>query len=293
MVASQPATGGRLESGKTEQLVPNPKADSSPTATDASPTGGKPSGVATTGAAGAAGIAGLPGTTLGKSVDGRPVVAYVFGNASVGPAHSVLIFGGIHGNEPTSAGVCRELVAYLKSHPDAYRGRCVVVVPEANPDGLARRMRTNTNLVDLNRNFPAANWKKTRKSSYFGGDAAASQPETNLLIGLIAKFDPARICTVHSMDDPCNNYDGPAETLAKAMAKHNGYAVKSNIGYPTPGSFGSWAGTDRKTPVITLELPNRGTTPKSWEKNRDALLAFIKADARELALAADAPADGR
>jgi protein MpaA len=231
--------------------------------------------------------------TLGKSVDGRAVVAYTFGDAGVGPAHSALIFGGIHGNEPTSAGVCRELVAYLRDHPEAYRGRCVVVVAEANPDGLARRMRTNTNLVDLNRNFPAANWKKTRKSSYFGGDAAASQPESRLLVALVERFDPARVCAVHSMDDPCNNYDGPGEPLARAMARHNGYPVKSTIGYPTPGSFGSWAGGDRKAAVITLELPNRGTTAKSWEKNRAALLAFVQADAKELAAAADDPADGR
>ncbi|MDB5295280.1 MAG: Zinc carboxypeptidase, partial [Phycisphaerales bacterium] len=223
--------------------------------------------------------------TLGRSVDGRPVTLHLFGDTAVGPANTVLIFGGIHGNEPTGAGVCRELVEYLRAHPSAWAGRCVAVLPEANPDGLSRKMRVNTRLVDLNRNFPAANWAKTRRSSMFGGDAPATQPETLLLVAAVDDLKPARVVAVHSMDAPCNNYDGPGEGLARLMAARNGYPVKASIGYPTPGSFGSWAGGDRKIPVITLELPNRGTTATSWAANRDALLAFVRADAGEIARA--------
>ena len=225
--------------------------------------------------------------TLGHSADARPVTLHLFGDTAVGPANTVLIFGGIHGNEPTSAGVAGELVQHLRRDPDAYRGRCVAVIPEANPDGLARRMRSNANLVDLNRNFPAANWRKTRKSWSHGGDAPASQPETKLLVGAIEQLKPARVVAVHSMDDPCNNYDGPGEPLAKLMAARNGYPVKASIGYPTPGSFGSWAGGDRQIPVITLELPNRGTTATSWAANREALLAFIRAAPAELTTTRD------
>lgn len=214
--------------------------------------------------------------TIGQSVEGRPIVMHQFGDAAARRASTVLIFGGIHGNEPTSAGVCRELVAYLKRNPQSVQDRYVVVLPEANPDGLDRRLRTNKNLVDLNRNFPAANWKKTRRSSFFGGDAPATEPESKLLIKLIEDLHPARIVSVHSMADPCNNYDGPAEALATLMAAHNGYPVKASIGYPTPGSFGSWAGGDKRIPVITLELPNRATTTASWAQNRDALLAAIR-----------------
>lgn len=222
--------------------------------------------------------------TLGTSVDGRPIGLHLFGDpAAAGPGDTVLVIGGIHGNEPTSAGVCRALVAYLSDHPDAWAGRCVAVIPEANPDGLARHMRSNKNLVDLNRNFPAANWKKGRRGWSFGGDAPANQPETQLLVAAFDRYRPARVVSVHSMDDPCNNYDGPAEPLARLMAAHNGYPVKSSIGYPTPGSLGSWAGGDRKIPVITLELPAKATTAASWEKNRKALLEFIRVEGREVA----------
>jgi protein MpaA len=32
------------------------------------------------------------------------------------------------------------------------------------------------------------------------------------------------------------------------------YPIEENIGYPTPGSFGTWAGIERNIPTITLEL---------------------------------------
>lgn len=214
--------------------------------------------------------------TLGHSVEGRPITLHLFGDTSVGPANTVLIFGGIHGNEPTSAGVSRELIRLLENNPASYAGRCVAVIPEANPDGLQRRVRTNKNLVDLNRNFPASNWAKTRRSSFFGGDAPSTEPETRVLISIVEQLKPARMIAVHSMAQPCNNYDGPGEALASAMSVHNGYPVKSTIGYATPGSFGSWAGGDQQIAVITLELPSRGTTAANWKQNREAILAFIR-----------------
>jgi hypothetical protein len=39
------------------------------------------------------------------------------------------------------------------------------------------------------------------------------------------------------------------------VASACGWPVRTNIGYPTPGSLGSWLGIDRGLPVLTLELP--------------------------------------
>ena len=33
-----------------------------------------------------------------------------------------------------------------------------------------------------------------------------------------------------------------------------GYPIEESIGYPTPGSFGTWAGIEREILTITLEL---------------------------------------
>ena len=53
----------------------------------------------------------------------------------------------------------------------------------------------------------------------------------------------------------CVNYDGPAAAWAEAVAAACGWPARGEIGYPTPGSFGSWLGVDRGLPILTLELP--------------------------------------
>ncbi len=53
----------------------------------------------------------------------------------------------------------------------------------------------------------------------------------------------------------CVNYDGPAAAWAEAVAQACGWPARGDIGYPTPGSFGSWLGLDQGLPVLTLELP--------------------------------------
>jgi protein MpaA len=208
---------------------------------------------------------------LGRSVEDREIVVRVLGNSG----DVTLIMGAIHGNEPSSAVVAERLLEHLRSHPEQLEGRRVAILTVANPDGLARRLRTNKHLVDLNRNFPANNWTRTRRGVYFGGTAAASEPETVALIRLFDEIKPSRVISIHSMDKPCNNYDGPAKAMAEMMSALNGYQAKDNIGYPTPGSLGSWAGIDRQIPMITLELPRKMGGEEAWEQNRQALLAVI------------------
>ncbi len=212
---------------------------------------------------------------LGKSVLGLPIVGHYFG--TTGP--KTLIFAAIHGDEANTAFVANQLVEHLTKNPAAYYGRRVAVMPVANPDGLARGTRANAREIDLNRNFPAKNFAVGKKGRYFGGEEPASEPEAQLLIQLIDDWKPDRIITLHSIarGKHGNNFDGPAEALAKHMSFHNQYNVLSTMGYPTPGSFGSWAGVDRKLPTITLEVPTDASGPTAWRENREALLAVIQA----------------
>ncbi len=210
---------------------------------------------------------------IGRSVEGTTLVMDVFGTGS----ERLLIFGGIHGNEPTSATVAHDLIDYLAANPEAYLGRRVGVIPEVNPDGLARGTRSNVRGVDLNRNFPAENWKRSAGSANRHGERPASEPETRALLRAIEYLQPERIVSIHSIGRGrhCNNFDGPARYWAELMAEQNGYVVAESMGYPTPGSFGSWAGVDRLIPTITLELPRELDAETTWQENRTALLAFI------------------
>lgn len=209
---------------------------------------------------------------------GKPLILNVFGSG----ADSVLIFAGIHGDEPTSASLARDLAAHLRAHPEIADGHTVAVLTDANPDGLARHSRYNSRGVDLNRNFPAKNWRRTGGKH---GAKPVSEPETAAIIRAIDAIRPNRIVSIHSAGPGhhCNNYDGPARGLAATMGRYNGYPVKASMGYPTPGSFGSWAGIDRNLPTITLELPRNRSGPACWRENREALLAFIRAGGTRVA----------
>ena len=86
-------------------------------------------------------------------------------------AQSVLVIGGIHGNEQASVSVARGLLDLLRTHPELTGGRTVAIIPNSNPDGYALQTRYNANKVDLNRNFPARNFpqKGTEPARGFRG----------------------------------------------------------------------------------------------------------------------------
>jgi protein MpaA len=213
---------------------------------------------------------------LGKSVEGRSIRMHLFGERG----EVVLIFGGIHGDEWMSQYVCLCLVDYLLVHDELYTNRRVAVIPTVNPDGIFRLIRENARGVDCNRNFPARNWDK-HKIRFYRGPKPASEPETRAIMQVVNNLKPVRIVSIHGALDKiphCVNFDGPASKVAQAMSKHNGYPVIADMGYPTPGSFGTWAGKERQIPTITLELRDRYPTPKMWSENRDALVEAIRYD---------------
>lgn len=215
-------------------------------------------------------------TRLGESVESRPIELHVFGDAP-GPA---LIIGGIHGSEPTAAFVAGRLIEHLRENPALWSGPgapSVAVLPVANPDGCRRGVRTNARGVDLNRNFPATNWRRRAHRLNNNGAEPLSEPESRAIADAIESLRPRLIVSIHSIQwgRHCNNFDGPAGAVAEAMSRHNGYPVQPSMGYPTPGSLGSWAGIDRRIPIVTLELPRDLPGENAWGGNRAALLAAI------------------
>ena len=160
----------------------------------------------------------------------------------------VLFIAGIHGNEAAGVPLVRRLARELEAGPEWSARRHVLIVPEANPDGLAHGTRSNARGVDLNRNFPAANWGSDRQR----GAEPLSEPESRALHDLILAERPACILSFHQPVDVID-YDGPAEELARALAEVGPLAVRRLGG--RPGSLGSWAGLDLGIPILTIELP--------------------------------------
>jgi protein MpaA len=187
---------------------------------------------------------------LGRSTEGRPLWGASVGAAGARP---VLVLGGVHGDEPSSV----EAVVGLAQRVAAgalVAAAPLVLVPALNPDGLARNLKNSARDVDLNRNFPARNWKPDHAPGYFPGAAPQSEPETRVVVALVERLAPRGVVAVHA-PFACVNYDGPAAVWAAAVAAACGWPPQADIGYPTPGSLGSWLGVDLGVPVLTLELP--------------------------------------
>jgi protein MpaA len=210
----------------------------------------------------------------GNSVEGRPVEYVVFGDDAA--AETVLLLATIHGDESAGTPLLRALIGRLEASPELLAGRRVVVVPVANPDGMAGRRRHNSRGVDLNRNFPADN-RREGVARY--GESALSEPESRALFELIERFEPARVVSFHQ-DIACVDYDGPgAKVLAERFVAAAPDLALRKLG-AQPGSLGAYVGETLGIPVITVELPPDATIAKGdiWESYGPAVMAMIDDD---------------
>lgn len=206
--------------------------------------------------------AGCAKWLLGSSVQGQALECEVFvpEGVTISPGvgrlavPSVLILGGVHGDEIEGVWLVEALLErWQTQYP--YRRVGTIVWPRANPDGVLRAGRWNAAGVDLNRNLPTRDWGTLASNPrYPPGPRAASEPETRALMHLIEVCVPRAIVSAHSFDRVQVNSNGPARQWAEVVSAACGYPVTEDIGYPTPGSLGTWAGTERRIPTLTLEI---------------------------------------
>ena len=190
--------------------------------------------------------------TYGRSVLGVPLEVWRPAGAC-----KLLIHAGIHGEEgETTVALSRALRTLAEPSP-----HCAVVLA-ANPDGLARGTRGNARGVDLNRNFPTADWgpdpvmhrstlDAARDVVLSPGSAPGSEPEVAALVGLIEELGPASVVALHA-PLACID-DAKRGQLAAWIAERTGLPLVADVGYPTPGSFGTWGG-ERGVGVVTYEF---------------------------------------
>jgi len=197
------------------------------------------------------------------------------GNSFANPRSTALLIGVLHGDEQEGEFLINNLMRDIEENPELTGNNEILFIPCLNPDGKQKNIRKNSNGVDLNRNFPTENWVKSKeKDKFYPGDEPASEVETKFIIDIFEEYTPDRILTMHSPYKVIN-YDGPADAISENMSRFNGYPVQFYIGYPTPGSFGTYSGKERNIPTVTLELPV-GCEPETlWLENKKALYYFI------------------
>jgi protein MpaA len=199
------------------------------------------------------GVIRHPSTVYGRSVDGLPLTVFL----PEGGAAELLVLAAIHGDEPETTVAVSEALRCLPN--DALRAAVILC---GNPDGAVRGTRGNARGVDLNRNFPTSNWRAgdvfyksrandARDIALSPGTEPASEPETRALIALIEQVQPRAIVSLHSAL-ACID-DSGASHLGRQLADRCALPFLTEIGYPTPGSMGTWAG-ERGLNLVTLEL---------------------------------------
>ncbi len=211
---------------------------------------------------------------FGKSVSGVPLLRYDWSIDSK-CRHRLLILAGTHGNEVEGVVAAEALMAkLLEKNPFQI---AISVVPNLNPDGVYHLTRVNLNGVDLNRNMPTKDWNpKTLDPKYPPGIAPGSEPETKALVRLLDSFKPTMIFSLHSFSNFMLNTNGDCEAVAKAIQKVCGYKIEASIGYPTPGSLGTYCGIEGSTPCLTYEIERGLEFKKIIEIHTSAMWAGIE-----------------
>ena len=192
-------------------------------------------------------------SVYGASVEDVPLNVYLPEKGRT----EVLVLASIHGDEAETTVVVSEA---LRCIPQGDLQAAVILC--GNPDGMLRGTRGNARGVDLNRNFPTSNWSrdpvcyKTRANdardiALSPGSEAASEPETRALLSLLERLKPRAVVSLHAalacIDDAGDSH------LGRQLAARCALPLITEIGYPTPGSMGTWAAEQRLT-LVTWEL---------------------------------------
>lgn len=203
-------------------------------------------------------VSQLPNCT---SVNGTPI--FHMDHATLTKdTRRILVFSLIHGDEGPAGSVARSWMERLTKIDPRNSWR---IVPILNPDGVAKKTRTNAHGVDLNRNFPTIGWeldaipywtKSAKKDPRrYPGTAGSSEVETRCAMQHIESFKPSFIISIHT-PYAVLDFDGPKIKLPRFQELP--WISLGNY----PGSLGRYMWSDKKQPVLTVELKGEGVAEK-------------------------------
>ena len=200
-------------------------------------------------------VAAAAAQLVGRSVEGRRIVAYELGDPAA--ARKVLVVGCVHGDECAGIAVVDPL-RRLGPLDDVD----LWLVPDANPDGRAAGTRRNAHGVDLNRNFPHR-WRRLG-GAYYPGPQPASEPETRALMRLVRRVKPAVTIWFHqhlNMVVLTRGSLGLQRRFARLAGMRAGYLPHY------PGTATGWSNaTFPGTTAFVVELPARRLSPAATRR---------------------------
>lgn len=213
-----------------------------------------------------------------NSVKGEPIFHVDYPGVVVKPK-KILVLSLIHGDETAAGGLGRFWLERLSKVDARNTWR---VIPIANPDGVKAKTRTNSEGVDLNRNFPTLDWTADAQSFWknearaaprkFPGFVAGKEPEVRCLIQHLEEFKPDFVISIHT---PLKvlDFDGP-----KVKPPQFSYLPWKSLGN-FPGSLGRYLWVERKIPVLTTELrPDLPAQSAPFEQLQDLIGTLVLTD---------------
>lgn len=218
-------------------------------------------------------------TLIGRSIEGRGILAHQFGSGE----RILLLIGGIHGGwESNTVTLMNELVTHFQDNPgDIQPEMMLIFIPVANPDGLVRGReedgRFNANGVDLNRNWGCgwsteAVWRNQKVSP---GPRAFSEPETQALAAFIRQIQPQIVLFYHSaargvFAGNCEGDHG-SMALSQVLGEATGYNYgEAFTAYRVTGTAASWV-DGQNIPSADVELSS--WTDSQFERNLSGVMA--------------------
>jgi protein MpaA len=206
---------------------------------------------------------------LGRSAQGRPILVARVGDPN-GPR--VLVFGCIHGNETAGIPIARSL-EHVVTADDLW------IVPDVNPDGVARGTRQDARGVDLNANW-SSGWQQGGRpfDPYYGGLRPFSERETRIARDLILHFHPRLTVWYHQHMDVVWAY-GPSTSAGRLYARASGMRLYHHPWLP--GTSTNWQNHHLPASAsVTVELPAGVLTRAQVLRHARAVLSVTRTLAR-------------
>ena len=191
----------------------------------------------------------LGATTIGYSLEHRPIVAYRMGD----PTSRVkgIILGQMHGEEHAGVIVTNKILQGPPVH-----GMDLWVIQTINPDGDRVHRRQNDHGVDLNRNFPN-HWTHLT-GEHYSGPSPLSEPESRAMYNFLRKIRPNLMVSIHQPLDGIDTTDGGARNPAfrDRLAHNLGLPERAFVCNDVcHGSMTGWITHYQAGSAITVEFP--------------------------------------
>lgn len=230
---------------------------------------------------------------IGRSAEGRPIEAVVFGDGS----RKLVVVGATHGApEANTYRLALALIEHFRAHPTEIPPDVrLAIIPVLNPDGLARGWRFDAAGVDLNRNMdtshdtcPENDWRpRVQGARGIVSDTGGPYPDSQIESRIIRAFllDAAGAIFLHSnagLVFPASCEHSPSIAMAQIYAAAAGYQyTRFWDRYTITGGMHDWA-AGLGIAAITPELSTGDQT--EFAENLAGLRAVLAHSAEVLPL---------